>query len=183
MVDMTTPAVDKTFEHEKRTIEIMLSNVHGNLAFVDFVNKRTSTAAVDGFITLDGLLIYAIEQKSRNITANQLDEWNEELIVNYQKLLNLQQFAKLANLPVHMWTYLIPDDVVVDTPILDSDGKFLTPFRIDFDYYQESVNGGRIARNVGFVDASGSHHYRYQPQNQTDTSRPFELLQRFHEVT
>lgn len=183
MVDMTTAAVDKTFEHEKRTIDIMLSNVHGNFGFVDFVNKRESTAAVDGFVTLDGLLIYAIEQKSRNVTAQQLDEWHEELIINANKLFNLQQFAKLANLPIHLWTYLIPNDVVVDTYIINSQGEFVTPFRVVEGEYQESANGGRVRRNVAYIDASGSHHYRYQPQNQMDTSRPFELLQRFHEVT
>lgn len=98
-IDMGTNAVDATFQHEFRTQEIMLSNIRGNYTFTDFVNKRNSTAVVDGFVALDGLLLYAVEQKSRNITATQLDEWDEELIVNAPKLIGLQQFAKLANMP------------------------------------------------------------------------------------
>lgn len=183
MVDMTTAAVDKTFEHEQRTIEIMLSNVPEHISFVDFINKRESTGAVDGFVGIGGLLAYAVEQKSRNISAAQLDEWGEELLINANKLSNLQQFARLANLPVHMWTYLIPNDVVVDTLLVNADGEFVAPIRIEHGEYQQSANGGRVTRNVAYIDASGSHHYRFQPRNQTDTSQPFAQLQRFHEVT
>jgi len=183
MVDMTTKAVEKTFEHEKRTVEIMMSNIKGNSKFVDFMNKRTSTAVIDGFMVFDELLAYGIEQKSRNITAALLDEWHDELIINWVKLNNLQQFAKLSNLPVHLWTYLIPDDVVIDTMICDANGDFTTPIRIEHGKYQESANGGHIIRNVAYIDASASHHYRFQSQNQTDTSQPFSLIQRFHAAT
>lgn len=182
-IDMGTSAVDETFWHEKRTQEIMLSNIRGNYTFTDFVDKRKSTAIIDGFVALDGLLVYAVEQKSRNITAAQLDEWDEELIVNAPKLIGLQQFAKLANMPIHLWTYLIPDDVVVDTLVINSEGEFVAPFRVVYGEYQESANGGRIRRNVAYIDASRSNHYRYQPQNQTDTSQPFAQPQRFHEAT
>ena len=177
---MTTAAVDKTFEYEQRTLDIWFS-AFPVYTWVEPLHKRTSTSIIDGMVTHNSEWIMLVEQKTRNISLDDLqNKYGNELLVNYEKIVNLCKVSKQLQTRAIMWTYLVPDDVVIETMLTSARGNLTANIRTEYGGFQRSANGGLEDKSVAYISCAKSrilthHQSQVRPQSQTDTNHDLEL--------
>lgn len=165
-VDMTTDAVLATFQQELRCIEIWRQN---NPMHDYITTDKLGTAVVDGFILRDSVLLALVEQKSRNLSMSMLfDIYDGQLLVDENKWDTCVRNSKDFNVPFVMWTYLVPDDVVLSTMITNKSGYPLVKFEKVEGDYQESANGGRVKKRVAYFDVTTENTRVFKPVPQGD---------------
>ena len=165
-VDMTTDTVLNTFKQEVRCIELWQQN---NPMHDYITTNKLGTAVVDGFIIRDGVMLAAVEQKSRNLSLSMLfDVYGGELLVDENKWEHCIQVSKLLNMPFVMWTYLVPDDLVLSTMISNDRGYPLVKFEKVEGDYQESANGGRVKKRVAYFDVTTENTRVFRPVARID---------------
>jgi hypothetical protein len=160
-VDMTTDTVLNTFKQEVRCIEIwqMVNPVHEYIT-----TDKMGTAIVDGFILRQGVMMAAVEQKSRNLSMSTLyGEYKGQLLVDENKWESCLQLSKWLNVPFVMWTYLVPDDALLSTMITNKSGYPLVKFEKVEGDYQESANGGRVKKRVAYFDVTTENTRVFRP--------------------
>jgi hypothetical protein len=169
-VNMTTDAVLNTFKQEVRCIDLWQQN---NPMHEYITTDKMGTAIVDGFIIRQGVMLAAVEQKSRNLSMSMLfDTYGGELLVDENKWESCLQLSKWLNVPFVMWTYLVPDDLVLSTMISNDRGHPLVKFEKVEGDYQESANGGRVKKRVAYFDVTTENTRVFRPVAPIDWAAP-----------
>lgn len=156
-LDINSERGQKSLQYEDRAISIF------ELNFPKLNYKSTpkdGAAALDAVVTSGNNVVGVVEQKSRNMTLDQLMNWNFEWLVTNEKINNGVAAAKLLGVPFMGFLYLIPDDLLLVTQISDAQANLTVDIRVEQTTTQKTINGGSIERLNAFIDMREARIYR-----------------------
>lgn len=158
MLDVNSPKGQQSLEHELRAVQLWNSH------YTDFTYVHTpkdGSALVDAVIVdNDTNVVAVVEQKSRNMSFEQLQNWDMEWLITYDKIEAGRYVGHALGVPYIGFLYLIPDDLLITQRISDKDGNWTCTFRTDKTETQETINGGQIVRLNAYIDVSGAKQIR-----------------------
>jgi len=156
MLDVNTPKGQESLQHELRAVELW--NYHYQ-EFTYVHTPKDGSALVDAIIlNSDRNVCAVVEQKSRNMTLEQLQKWNYEWLITFDKIEAGRYVANSLGVPYIGFLYLIPDDLLITQKISDKHGKWTCDFRTDITETQETINGGKIERLNAFIKLNDAQH-------------------------
>ena len=109
---------------------------------------------IDGFlISPAGVVSAGVEAKCRyNLTLEKLRTvFKNEWLVTMRKLEIARDVCQELCIPLYGFCYLVDSRVLLLQKIVDSEGDFCVPFRVDKTTTQETVNGGTAKRVNAFI--------------------------------
>ena len=158
MLDVNSRKGQESLEHELRAVQLWNSH------YTDFTYVHTpkdGPALVDAVIVdNDTNVVAVVEQKSRNMSLEQLQNWNMEWLITFDKIEAGRYVGNALGVPYIGFLYLIPDDLLITQKISDKDGKWTCEFRTDTTETQETINGGQIVRLNAYIDVTGAKQIR-----------------------
>lgn len=158
MLDVNSLKGQESLEHELRAVQLWNSH------YTDFTYVHTpkdGPALVDAVIVdNDTNVVAVVEQKSRNMSLEQLQNWNMEWLITFDKIEAGRYVGNALGVPYIGFLYLIPDDLLITQKISDKDGKWTCEFRTDTTETQETINGGKIVRLNAYIDVTGAKQIR-----------------------
>lgn len=158
MLDVNSQKGQESLEHELRAVQLWNSH------YTDFTYVHTpkdGPALVDAVIVdNDTNVVAVVEQKSRNMSLEQLQNWNMEWLITFDKIEAGRYVGNALGVPYIGFLYLIPDDLLITQKISDKDGKWTCEFRTDTTETQETINGGQIVRLNAYIDVTGAKQIR-----------------------
>lgn len=158
MLDVNSQKGQESLEHELRAVQLWNSH------YTDFTYVHTpkdGPALVDAVIVdNDTNVVAVVEQKSRNMSLEQLQNWNMEWLITFDKIEAGRYVGNALGVPYIGFLYLIPDDLLITQKISDKDGKWTCEFRTDTTETQETINGGKIVRLNAYIDVTGAKQIR-----------------------
>jgi hypothetical protein len=156
MLDVNTPKGQESLMHELRAVELW-NRYYPELTYVH--TPKDGPALVDGVIVNNEAQVLAVvEQKSRNMTIEQLQKWDYEWLITYDKIEAGRYVAQSLGVPYIGFLYLTNDDLLLTKKISDKHGKWTCDFRTDITETQETINGGMIDRLNAFIKMDDAHH-------------------------
>lgn len=156
-LDINTERGQKSLRYEERATWLFEHNFK-QLRYAN--TPKTGAAAVDAVVLSGNDVVGVVEQKSRNMTLEQLINWNYEWLVTAEKIEAGRTAGRLLGVPFMGFLYLIPDDLLLITQISDSKGIFTTPIRNEVTTTQKTINGGSIERENSFIDMTDARVYK-----------------------
>lgn len=158
MLHVNSPKGQESLEHELRAVQLWNSH------YTDFTYVHTpkdGPALVDAVIVdNDTNVVAVVEQKSRNMSLEQLQNWDMEWLITFDKIEAGRYVGNALGVPYIGFLYLIPDDLLITQKISDKDGKWTCEFRTDTTETQETINGGKIVRLNAYIDVTGAKQIR-----------------------
>ena len=158
MLDVNSPKGQESLEQELRAVQLWNSH------YTDFTYVHTpkdGPALVDAVIVdNDTNVVAVVEQKSRNMSLEQLQKWDMEWLITFDKIEAGRYVGNALGVPYIGFLYLIPDDLLITQKISDKDGKWTCEFRTALTETQETINGGKIVRENAYIDLNGAKHIR-----------------------
>ena len=109
---------------------------------------------IDGFlISPAGVVSAGVEAKCRyNLTLEKLRTvWKNEWLVTMRKIETARDVCQELCIPLYGFCYLVDSRVLLLQKIVDNEGDFCVPFRVDKTTTQETVNGGTAKRVNAFI--------------------------------
>ena len=156
MLDVNTPKGQESLKHELRAVELW------NYHYQDFTYVHTpkdGPALVDAVIVDNQAQVVAVvEQKSRNMTLEQLQKWDYEWLITFDKIEGGRYVANSLGVPYIGFLYLIPDDLLITLKISDKNGQWTCDYRLDTTETQETTNGGLITRLNAYIKVDKAQH-------------------------
>lgn len=156
MLDVNTLKGQESLKHELRAVELW------NYHYQDFTYVHTpkdGPALVDAVIVdLDANVVAVVEQKSRNMSLEQLQKWDNEWLITFDKIEAGRYVANSLGVPYIGFLYLIPDDLLITKKISDKHGQWTCDFRTDITETQETINGGKIDRLNAYIKLDGAQY-------------------------
>jgi hypothetical protein len=156
MLDVNTPKGQESLQHELRAIELW------NHHYQDFTYVHTpkdGPAIVDAVIVDNQAQVVAVvEQKSRNMTLEQLQKWDYEWLITFDKIEGGRYVGNCLGVPYIGFLYLIPDDLLITQKISDKNGQWTCDYRLDTTETQETTNGGLITRLNAYIKVDKAQH-------------------------
>jgi hypothetical protein len=158
MLDVNSPKGQESLEHELRAVQLW-SHHYTDFTYVH--TPKDGPALVDAVIVdNDTNVVAVVEQKSRNMSLEQLQKWNMEWLITMDKIEAGRYVGNALGVPYIGFLYLIPDDLLITQKISDKDGKWTCEFRTDITETQETINGGKIERLNAYIDVTGAKQIR-----------------------
>ena len=158
MLDVNSPKGQESLEHELRAVQLWQ---HHYPDFTYIHTPKDGSALVDAIIGDNDCNVVAIvEQKSRNMSLEQLQKWNNEWLVTHAKIEAGRITAHALGVPFIGFLYLIPDDLLITKQLSNAKGEWTCDFRVDMTETQETINGGKITRENAFIDLTEAKHIR-----------------------
>jgi hypothetical protein len=158
MLDVNSPKGQESLEHELRAVQLW-SHHYSDYTYVH--TPKTGSALVDAVIVdNDTNVVAVVEQKSRNMSLEQLNKWDTEWLVTYAKIEAGRQTAMALGVPFIGFLYLIPDDLLITKQLSNANGEWTCDFRTALTETQETINGGKIVRENAYIDLTGAKHIR-----------------------
>jgi hypothetical protein len=158
MLDVNSPKGQESLEHELRAVELWQ---HHYSDFTYVHTPKNGSALVDAVIVdNDTNVVAVVEQKSRNMSLEQLQNWNMEWLVTFAKIEAGRTTAHALGVPFVGFLYLIPDDLLITKQLANNKGEWTCSFRKDFTETQETINGGKIVRENAYIDLTEAKHIR-----------------------
>jgi hypothetical protein len=105
-------------------------------------------------------VVGVVEQKSRNMSLEQLQNWDNEWLITYEKIEAGRYVANSLGVPFIGFLYLIPDDLLITKQLSNAHGEWTCDFRTALTETQETINGGKIVRENAYIDLTGAKHIR-----------------------
>jgi hypothetical protein len=105
-------------------------------------------------------VVGVVEQKSRNMSLEQLQKWDNEWLITYEKIEAGRYVANSLGVPFIGFLYLIPDDLLITKQLSNANGEWTCDFRTALTETQETINGGKIVRENAYIDLTGAKHIR-----------------------
>jgi len=156
MLDVNTPKGQQSLQYEARAVELW------NHHYQDFTYVHTpkdGPALVDAVIVdMQAQVVAVVEQKSRNMTLEQLQKWDYEWLITYDKIEAGRYVGNSLGVPYIGFLYLIPDDLLITQKISDAHGQWTCDFRTDMTETQETINGGKIERLNAYIKLDKAQH-------------------------
>jgi hypothetical protein len=158
MLDVNSPKGQESLEHELRAVQLW-SHHYSDYTYVH--TPKNGPALVDAVIVdNDTNVVAVVEQKSRNMSLEQLQKWNNEWLITYDKIEAGRYVANSLGVPFIGFLYLIPDDLLITKQLSNAQGEWTCEFRTALTETQETINGGLITRENAYVDLTGAKHIR-----------------------
>ena len=158
MLDVNTPKGQESLQHELRAVELW------NYHYQDFTYVHTpkdGSALVDAIIlNSDRNVCAVVEQKSRNRSLEQLQKWDYEWLITFDKIEAGRYVANSLGVPFIGFLYLIPDDLLITKQLANAKGEWTCDFRTAITETQETINGGKIDRLNAYIDLTEAKHIR-----------------------
>jgi len=158
MLDVNSPKGQESLEHELRAVQLWNSH------YTDYTYVHTpknGPALVDAVICdNDCNVVAVVEQKSRNMSLEQLQKWNNEWLITFDKIEAGRYVANSLGVPFIGFLYLIPDDLLITKQLSNAQGQWTCEFRTDITETQETINGGKIERLNAYIDLTDAKHIR-----------------------
>jgi hypothetical protein len=156
MLDVKTEKGQQSLKHELRAVEMW--NYHYS-EFTYVHTPKDGPALVDAVIVNNEASVVAVvEQKSRNMTLEQLQNWDYEWLITYDKIEAGRYVANSLGVPYIGFLYLIPDDLLITQKISDKNGKWTCNYRTAITETQETINGGKIERLNAYIKLNDAQH-------------------------
>lgn len=158
MLDVNSPKGQESLEHELRAVELWQ---HHYADFTYVHTPKSGSALVDAVIVdNDTNVVAVVEQKSRNMSLEQLQKWDMEWLVTHAKIEAGRVTAQSLGVPFIGFLYLIPDDLLITKQLSNAKGEWTCEFRVENTETQETINGGKIVRENAYIDVSEAKHIR-----------------------
>lgn len=159
MLDVNSPKGQESLVHEMRAVQLWQ---HHYPDFTYVHTPKDGSALVDAVIVEhhEADIVAIVEQKSRNMSLEQLLKWDMEWLVTYAKIEAGRITARALGVPFIGFLYLIPDDLLITKQLSDANGEWTCEFRVDMTETQETINGGKITRENAFIDLTEAKHIR-----------------------
>ena len=158
MLDLNSPKGQESLEHELRAVQLWQHH-YSDYTYVH--TPKTGAALVDAVIVdNDTNVVAVVEQKSRNMSLEQLHKWDTEWLVTYAKIEAGRQTAAALGVPFIGFLYLIPDDLLITKQLSNAKGEWTCDFRTALTETQETINGGKIVRENAYIDLTEAKHIR-----------------------
>lgn len=158
MLDVNSPKGQESLEHELRAVELW-QHVYADFTYVH--TPKNGAALVDAVICdNDTNVVAVVEQKSRNMSLEQLQKWNMEWLITFDKIEAGRWTAQALGVPFIGFLYLVPDDLLLTKQLSNAKGEWTCDFRTDVTETQETINGGKIERLNAYVNMSEAKHIR-----------------------
>jgi hypothetical protein len=158
VLDVNSPKGQESLEHELRAVQLWNSH------YTDYTYVHTpknGPALVDAVICdNDCNVVAVVEQKSRNMSLEQLQNWNNEWLITFEKIEAGRYVANSLGVPFIGFLYLIPDDLLITKQLSNANGEWTCEFRTALTETQETINGGKIVRENAYIDLTGAKHIR-----------------------
>jgi hypothetical protein len=158
MLDVNSPKGQASLEHELRAVQLWNSH------YTDYTYVHTpknGPALVDAVICdNDCNVVAVVEQKSRNMSLEQLQNWNNEWLITFEKIEAGRYVANSLGVPFIGFLYLIPDDLLITKQLSNANGEWTCNFRTALTETQETINGGKIVRENAYIDLTEAKHIR-----------------------
>ena len=156
MLDVNTPKGQQTLQHELRAVELW--NYHYP-QFTYVHTPKDGPAYVDAVIVdNEAQVVAVVEQKSRNMTLEQLQKWDNEWLITFDKIEAGRYVGNALGVSYIGFLYLIPDDLLIIQQISDGQGKWTCEYRLDTTETQETINGGLITRLNAYINLDNAQH-------------------------
>lgn len=153
--NVNSPKGQIALGHEKDAIRIFES-LYPTCKFL--TTNKSDSALVDGFITVNGKLVSAVETKTRNVQLEQLRAptesggFNNEWMVTYEKIANARELCVALRIMLTGWLYLPSEKSLLVQKICDEKGNFLTKVRVQTTKTMATVNGGTRVGSNAFIN-------------------------------
>jgi Holliday junction resolvase len=155
-LDVNTPMGQFYVAKESVAITILEKHNPG----VKYIHTPSeSSSVVDLLAIRNGNLSAIGEVKSRNMTEAQLQTFDGEWLVTFEKLQEGARVAKALRVPFYGVLHLIPEDKVLVKRLADEDGQLLAKMRIERTQTQATCNGGQKIRTNAYIDMKGAKVY------------------------
>lgn len=150
-MDVLTEKGQRTVQQEARAVEIWHSH-YPNLRYVH--TPKDLPAKADAVIVKDDQIEAVVETKCRNFSLSKLASWyDNEFLVTARKIDECIFIAKELCVPLVLFVYLVPSDVLMVIKITDASGEMVCHARKDLIRVQATVNGGDAHRECYFIGA------------------------------
>jgi hypothetical protein len=158
MLDVNSPKGQESLEHELRAVQLWQHH-YSDYTYVH--TPKNGAALVDAVIVdNDTNVVAVVEQKSRNMSLEQLNKWDTEWLVTYAKIEAGRQTAMALGVPFIGFLYLIPDDLLITKQLSNANGEWTCDFRTALTETQETINGGKIVRENAYINLTDAKHIR-----------------------
>ena len=158
MLDVNTPKGQQSLQHELRAVELW--NYHYP-QFTYVHTPKDGSALVDAVICDNEANVCAVvEQKSRNMSLEQLQKWDNEWLITFDKIEAGRYVGKALGVSYIGFLYLIPDDLLITKQLANAKGEWTCDFRTAITETQETINGGKIERLNAYIDLTEAKHIR-----------------------
>jgi hypothetical protein len=158
MLDVNSPKGQESLEHELRAVQLWN---HHYTEYTYVHTPKNGPALVDAVIVdNDTNVVAVVEQKSRNMSLEQLQKWNNEWLITFDKIEAGRYVANSLGVPFIGFLYLIPDDLLITKQLSNAYGEWTCDFRTALTETQETINGGKIVRENAYIDLTGAKHIR-----------------------
>jgi hypothetical protein len=150
-LDINSIKGQTTLQQENRAVQLLLAHLPG---YQYIPTSKNMPAIADAILTKDGSIasiVSIIEQKSRNLTINQLKQLGSTWLMTWEKLDNCRQIGQQLCIPFWGLLYLIPEDTALLIPISDNTGLLKRQVTIEATQTQATINGGQIIRNNAYI--------------------------------
>lgn len=151
-LDVLTPKGQKSLEYARRAAQIW-TEYSGGWTYARTAEDSDcpfDAALIDPEGTIRGI----VEQKSRDMTKEQLALFSNEWLVTMDKIVQASQCARMFRVPLIGFLYLIPEDTLLTRVIADSRGLFCVPLRCEQTITQATINGGWATRGNAYINMS-----------------------------
>jgi hypothetical protein len=149
-MDVLTPRGQKTVEQEQRAIEIWLKHFPNYLYIQTPKNKP---AIIDAVLSLNGVMQAAVETKCRDFTLDEFNnKYNGASLIGYDKFLSTSKAAGLLQVPLVIFMYMVPEDVLLYDTVWDPKDGWLRHVYIKHVYAQANINKDRVKKQCAFID-------------------------------
>jgi hypothetical protein len=158
MLDVNTAKGQESLEHELRAVQLWQ---HHYPDYTYIHTPKNGPALVDAVIgDNDTNVVAVVEQKSRNMSLEQLQKWDMEWLVTFAKIEAGRLTAHALGVPFVGFLYLIPDDLLITKQLSNANGEWTCNFRTALTETQETINGGKIVRENAYIDLTEAKHIR-----------------------
>lgn len=129
----------------------------------------TGVARLDGFVTVNGIIVAAFEGKMRYAGLSERGvEYNgktyQTYLITADKVNACMVIAKQLEVPFVISIYFTVTDNFLVFKMTDEHGKRLIDFEEAHTQTRETVNGGKITRNNAFIPVSAGKIIHLQKQ-------------------
>jgi len=153
MLDINTPKGRICAEQQREALEILKETTGRSF----LMTADDNSADIDAFsINEKGSLESVMEIKSRDMTLNQLQDFKDEWLVTFNKIISGLHFSSMLKVPFYGVLHLIPDQKVLTIKIADEHGEACVPFRVDRTQTQKTCNGGQVVRVNAYINMASA---------------------------
>lgn len=155
-LDINTERGQQSLSQER----VLIRSVQAAYSDIYFIEtNKNAPAQIDGFMVRDEEIIGVYESKCRNMNVEQMNRFNDEWLVTFEKILNGAELSKRLYVPFYGLLYLTKEPIGVILKITDERGNILPRVRIEQTTTQKTVNGGSIVRTNAYIDISTCHTF------------------------